>query len=153
MKKLVTFFLLVSFLSSPVVFADDPMRKLGRGVANIITGPFEIVNETIIGARDQNLFVAPFRGVFFGTAKGLYRMVIGVVEGFTFLIPVPKGYAPIMEPENSLDTLAELTWEISEGRAPSTADEETPTVEERAAQRDELMEKGVERLESRREGQ
>jgi len=152
MKKSIVLFLLFLFLSTPGVYATDPIHKLGRGVANIFTGAFEIVNETIIGARDQNIFVAPFRGLVFGTAKGLYRIGIGGIETFTFFIPVPRGFAPIIEPENALDTLKELTDEMKPEEAPEegAAVEEAPTIEERAAEREEKLGAAIEREMDRR---
>jgi len=80
-------------------FAGDPIRKLGRGIANVATGwgefPKEILQETERSGDIGGLLVAPFKGI----AKFIGRTVIGVYEVITFLIPLPRNYEPVIEPE------------------------------------------------------
>lgn len=100
MKKKIVLFLLVFWMAGGIASAD-PARKLGRGVVNLGFGWFEIVNETGHEAdRRGPLMGIPsglVRGCFFGTG----RMLAGVYEVVTFLLPNgKKGYEPIILPES-----------------------------------------------------
>lgn len=79
--------------------AQNAVRKLGRGLANVATGwaelPLEIARETSEKSEISGLFVAPFIGLF----KAVGRTLTGVYETATFPIPLPSGYRPLLEPE------------------------------------------------------
>jgi len=99
-KELVSVTVILAILSvcSPV-FADTPLRKLGRGVANIGTGVLELpIN--IVAVTEEDGYVA---GVTYGIVKGLawsvLRTMVGVYEVVTFPIPFPQDYEPVLEPE------------------------------------------------------
>lgn len=81
------------------VYAGDPIRKLGRGVANTATGwielPKEIMLETERSGDIGGLIVAPFKGI----AKAIGRTLVGIYDVATFLIPLPRYYEPLIEPE------------------------------------------------------
>lgn len=106
MKKF-TIALLVIFLTMSVAFqaaADGPVDKLGRGLTNVATCPFEITK----GMDDEKQESGIFAGLITGTLKGTVNMVkraaVGVYEVATFPIPAPKGYKPILkEPEYFLE--------------------------------------------------
>ncbi|MCI5779701.1 MAG: exosortase system-associated protein, TIGR04073 family [Lentisphaeria bacterium] len=102
-----------SFSVVPQVRADEPgimlpVQKLGRGVANIAFGVFEIPMKWAEVNNDQG----GLAGITYGTLKGVCytvaRVVVGVVDVATFLIPLPGcpnypedagwGYGPIMKP-------------------------------------------------------
>ena len=75
------------------------LLKLGRGLANVAGSPLEIP----LGMEQQyhrsNDSAAGFvTGAFYGTFKGLVRLVVGAFETVTFPIPCPKDYAPILPP-------------------------------------------------------
>lgn len=79
---------------------DDPIKKLGRGVANVVTCPFELTNQ-IHKSHDLD---GPWAGLTVGPLKGFLmiavRGVVGVYEIATFPIPLPENYRPILtEPE------------------------------------------------------
>ena len=82
-------------------FAADggPIRKLGRGVANVATGILELPNN-IVSVTEEDGYVA---GVTYGIMKGLawsvVRIAVGAYETVTFLVPIPFHYDPILEPE------------------------------------------------------
>ena len=78
---------------------ENGLGKLGRGVANIITCPGEIVRTVdIVGHRDG--FVAGSTvGLLQGAGRTILRAGAGVVEVLTFPIEKPKGYRPLIEPE------------------------------------------------------
>ncbi len=90
--------------------SDGPIRKLGRGVSNVLFGVFEVfiqpykINETEGGVA----------ALTYGLLKGIFyfggRVVVGVVDIVTFPVPLPGastskytwsswGYGPLMEPE------------------------------------------------------
>lgn len=106
--------LLVSLSTAGFAADDDgPFRKLGRGIANVVTSPYEIikgissVNEEIantVEGPNQRATAGFFAGFTYGIIKGVIncagRAVVGVYEVGTFLIPIPSGYKPILdEPE------------------------------------------------------
>ena len=75
------------------------LQKLGRGLANVVGSPLEIP----LGMEQQyhrsNDAAAGFAtGLVYGTFKGLVRLAVGVFEAFTFVMPCPKDYAPILPP-------------------------------------------------------
>ncbi len=84
--------------------ADDPpsgqnaLRKLGRGIANILFGIVEVPNQVTHGAAEHG-----GGGLPYGFGKGLVRWfgreLTGVYDVVTFPVPFPKGYKPIMKPE------------------------------------------------------
>ena len=85
-----------------------PVQKLGRGIANIAFGPFELPMKWAEVNNDQG----GLAGITYGTLKGvcytIARVVVGVVDVATFLVPLPGcpnypedsgwGYGPIMKP-------------------------------------------------------
>jgi len=86
-------------LLNPAAYAQNPLRKLGRGLANVATGwvelPAEIGRKTVEKGDIAGVFVAPFTG----TLKALGRTLAGVYDTATFFMPLPAGYAPLIEPE------------------------------------------------------
>ncbi len=76
----------------------SPATKLGRGVANTLTGWMELPKHTLMGVFSCN--VTPIEGAAVGVFRGFGRAVertgIGLYEVFTFPIP---GYAPLLCPE------------------------------------------------------
>jgi putative exosortase-associated protein (TIGR04073 family) len=82
----------------------DPMRKLGRGLANCLTFPIEIPNRI----SDVNNSDGPMAAITYGLVKGivmsLFRATVGAYEIITFPIPIPSHYKPIIkDPEFMLE--------------------------------------------------
>ena len=79
--------------------ASKMLHKLGRGVTNVLTCWVEIPRNISIEGEKTD----PATGLVMGTVKGFgwgfARLASGVFETFTFLFPVPEGYAPMIEPE------------------------------------------------------
>ena len=78
----------------------NPLRKLGRGVCNVVTFPFEIPYQ--IGRTNRT--DGPFAAFTYGAVKGVVmtglRAVVGVYEVISFPFPLPEGYKPILnDPE------------------------------------------------------
>ena len=101
-----------SFLMVVLVFsmqigicrAEDDGRytrwdKAGRGLGNMATGWFEIVNQPVQLAKTQDWGKALFTGLMKGAVYGVGRTLVGAYEFVTSPIPSSDGYAPIMYPE------------------------------------------------------
>ena len=73
-----------------------PMKKLGRGMCNFVTFPFEILYQ--IGKVNNS--DGPFAAITYGVVKGVImtgmRALCGTYEILSFPIPIPEGYKPIM---------------------------------------------------------
>jgi putative exosortase-associated protein (TIGR04073 family) len=77
----------------------DPLRKLGRGLANTVTGVVEIPKKIYLISKNDNPLLGFTWGWIKGTAVGLLRTAAGVYETVTFPIPAPADYEPIINPE------------------------------------------------------
>ncbi len=68
--------------------------KLGRGVTNVLTSPAEIPCTMAVDMEGQ-----PVEGFFTGLGKGtlfmLRRILVGVTEIGTFIIPMERDLAPV----------------------------------------------------------
>ena len=85
-----------------------PLMKLGRGIANVAFGPFELPMKWY----DVNAEMGGIASLTYGTLRGVAfvvaREVVGVVDIITFPFPLPNcpdtphgfgaGYGPIMYP-------------------------------------------------------
>ncbi len=80
-------------------YAQDPAKKLGRGLANILTGWIELPKNIYDTSVEDN----PLSGLTIGLAKGVGMTIVrtgaGVYETVTFPFPIPEGYSPVLEPE------------------------------------------------------
>ena len=80
-------------------FASDAFTKLGRGVANTLTGWVELPKNIYQTSVDEN----PFSGLTLGLAKGagmtIVRTGAGIYEIATFPFPIPEDYKAVLEPE------------------------------------------------------
>ena len=79
--------------------AQNMLRKLGRGAANVVTSPLEIPKSIQKVLYDDGPVAGVTYGLVEGGYKGLLRAVVGVYEVFTFPIPFPADYEPIVVPE------------------------------------------------------
>ena len=84
---------------APPSYADGMWRKLGRGAANLLTCPAELLRTSErVGRRDGAI-----SGVTVGVVQGLWRGLLrggaGAIEVATFFLEVPKGFRPIIQPE------------------------------------------------------
>ncbi|MEA3305453.1 MAG: exosortase system-associated protein, TIGR04073 family [Candidatus Omnitrophota bacterium] len=80
-------------------YAQDPAKKLGRGLANILTGWIELPKNVY----DTSVEDSPLAGLTIGLAKGVGMTIVrtgaGIYEIVTFPFPIPEDYAPVLEPE------------------------------------------------------
>ena len=82
-----------------VCYAQDPFTKLGRGVANVLTGWVEIPKNVYTTSRDENAFTGMTLGLAKGIGLTIVRTGAGLFEAATFPFPVPENFKPILEPE------------------------------------------------------
>lgn len=96
---MVAFFVGLCMSVATVCFAQDPFTKLGRGIANTLTGWVELPKNVYNTSVEDN----PLAGVTLGLAKGagmtLVRTGAGIYEIATFPFPLPEAYKPILDPE------------------------------------------------------
>lgn len=80
-------------------YAQDPAKKLGRGLANILTGWIELPKNIYDTSVEDN----PLAGLTIGLAKGVGMTIVrtgaGIYEVATFPFPIPEDYGPVLEPE------------------------------------------------------
>ncbi len=100
--KVIIAAMLVLVLAEGNVYAG-PFVKLGRGITNIVLSPAEIIYQPIKLDQTNNTWVAWIGGVPKGILYFPLRLVVGVYETVTFLIPYPKHYAPVMRPETIIE--------------------------------------------------
>ena len=89
--------------------SDGPIKKLGRGLSNLLFGAFEILIQPYEVNEEEGGVSALTYGVVKGVFYFLTREVVGVVEIITFPFPLPGaspagykdewGYGPLMQPE------------------------------------------------------
>ena len=95
---LILFLLVISFAVPG--YCDDSTKKLGRGLCNIITFPFEFFLQVSRVNHTDGPMAASTWGVLKGIGMSFTRLGVGIYETVTFPIPQPKDYAPILtDPE------------------------------------------------------
>lgn len=96
----ITVIALIIGIASPAMAQNDPMRKLGRGIANCVSFPAELPLQISRVNNSDGPVAACTYGVVKGFVYGVMRAMTGVYETVSFPIPVPQGYKPIMtDPE------------------------------------------------------
>ncbi len=100
-KALLTVYVavLAALLVTNICFADDPFTKLGRGVANTLTGWVELPKNIYNTSVQDNAFAGITLGLAKGAGMTLVRTGAGIYEIATFPFPLPTDYKPILEPE------------------------------------------------------
>ncbi len=106
MKKAAAKFIVSLFLPvvgllawTAVSYADEPFTKLGRGVANTLTGWIELPKTIYAKSVEDNAFTGMTLGVAEGAGMSIVRTGAGIFEIATFPFPLPEDYKPVMEPE------------------------------------------------------
>ena len=105
-KKTVIVLVLFTFIAGSCasdIFAQNAVRKLGRGFANILTGFLELPQSIVDVSEEEGPLAAVTYGIVKGLALSVLRTGVGAYEIATFLIPLPSGYQPVLEPEFMMD--------------------------------------------------
>lgn len=88
---------LMIFSLTSSAYCDTAFKKLGRGICNVVTCPFELFEQS----GRVNQVDGPMAGITYGLLKGVVmigvRAVVGVYEIVTFPIPLPRHYGPILK--------------------------------------------------------
>ena len=86
----------------------DPLRQLGRGVANVVTGvceiPFNIYN---VNKEDGD-----FAAVTYGVLRGIWRFGVREVVGVGEIITFPFGWKSVVDPEFFLEPAPTTDWRV-----------------------------------------
>ena len=72
--------------------------KLGRGVANALTGWVEVPVNMQKYYLPNDTGPSLFTGAAVGVVKGVIRTAVGVYETATFFVPYPEEFAPVLPP-------------------------------------------------------
>jgi len=99
MRKAFIVCLIILFMISWVVpgYCNGPMRKLERGMCNLLTFYFEIYNQIQKTDEKDGMAKAVTSGFLQGIFMTVARVAVGLYETVTFPFPVPKGYEPILK--------------------------------------------------------
>jgi len=97
----------VGLLTSPLVMAQDPIHKIGRGVTNVLTSWIEMPKHIHLGSQQPNPVTGMGMGLLKGITLAILRGGIGAYETVTFLLPYPKGFGSPYEPM----ALPDFVWE------------------------------------------
>ena len=101
MKKITLFLVAASCIATPLAHAETAgdysvgmLQKIGRGLVNVLSSPLELP----CGIRDevsewgwQGAFTGPFKGL----ALFARRLLVGVTEVATFVIPMEGTLPPV----------------------------------------------------------
>ena len=104
MRKILSLLIIMAIMLSSVVRADEgPVKKLWRGVGNVVTSPVEVPKQAraywITGAqKTPHILVWIFSGTVWGVVQGIKRAGSGVWDIISFPIDKPEGYASLMQP-------------------------------------------------------
>ena len=78
----------------------NPVRKLGRGLANLFAGTIEIPVSVSRVSQEEGPVAGFSMGLLYGVGAAVTRTVVGAAEILTFPFPLPDvGYGPIIRPE------------------------------------------------------
>ena len=92
-------FLIIAAFAAPG-YCDDAVKKLGRGLCNIGTFPFEILLQSSRVNNSDGPLAAATWGLLKGLSMSVVRLGVGVYETVTFPIAGPNNYGPILtDPE------------------------------------------------------
>ena len=85
-----------------------PVEKLGRGIANVAFGVFELPMQWTAVTREEGGIAGITKGTLKGVCYVVARLAVGVTDIVTFPFPLPDcpnypddagwGYGPIMRP-------------------------------------------------------
>lgn len=102
MKTAIAIFLIAIFIitSAAPGYCYGPIRKLERGIWNMLTCPAEIPHRMIERTRDSRTLDGVTIGFIEGATMMVFRGGIGFFETLLFPIPIPPKYEPtIKDPE------------------------------------------------------
>ena len=84
---------------APPSYMNGALRKLGRGVANVVSCPVELIRTPELLGRRAGYVAALTVGIVQGAWQTIVRGVIVVLEVGTFFVEIPENFDPILKPE------------------------------------------------------
>lgn len=98
-RRAVIIFLALLFVMNLATdgYCFGPLKKLGRGICNLLTFPFEIPHRMIDANKRSGFYEAMTYGFWEGIINMGGRAASGFWEIATFPIPIPLEYKPIMD--------------------------------------------------------
>ena len=102
-------------LLTPIAHSADnyftrSSQKFGRGAANVLSSPLEILR----GVEENFETAQPVKMVFLGPIKGMFlttgRILVGTYEMATFFVP----HGPIMDPDHMTSSIKDYLAEKNE---------------------------------------
>ena len=84
---------------------SGPVRKLQRGFLNVALSPMEITDKIVESQPHDTALPTWMAGMVKGSVYAVTRCVVGIYEMVTAPLPLPRGYAPVMQPEFAWDYL------------------------------------------------
>lgn len=87
----------------------EPVRQLGRGLANVFSCPLEVPMNMIRVNKERGDFAGASWGLVEGVCRFAQRGGVGLLEIVTF----PMGWEPIVEPEYILEPGRNTDWRIN----------------------------------------
>lgn len=89
----------VSANEGQAAYWDGSLRKLGRGIANVVTSPLELIRTSQAESYRHGYMEAMSVGLLRGAWRTIQRGVVGAFEILTFYAAIPNRFEPIMMPE------------------------------------------------------
>ena len=80
-------------------YMNGSLGKLGRGIANIVTCPLELIRTPALVGRQGGTIASTTVGMLQGAWRTLQRGAVGIFEVATFYAEIPRDFQPIMQPE------------------------------------------------------
>lgn len=106
MRKFLITLVTIFYLSNSVAlcFAGTPVKKLCRGVVNVLTFPLEVPKQTYLEfqrgrAVTFHVSVWILSGFVKGTVYSFGRLLSGTWDVVSFPLNHPQDYTPIMRPD------------------------------------------------------
>ena len=97
--KSAALFVIAAMFLCTTCFANNAFTKLGRGVANSLTGWAELPKNIYNASVQDNTFSGLTLGLAKGAGMTLVRTGAGFFEVVTFPFSLPEEYKPVLEPE------------------------------------------------------
>ena len=91
---------MVALLLASLAVGDcqDQVAKAERGFANMVGGVVEIPGCVADTARKKGPWIGYSVGLLKGIGMVPVRTVVGIYELFTFYVPAPADYEPVLKP-------------------------------------------------------
>ena len=85
--------------AAPMTYCHQMTRKLGRGAANVVTAPLELIRKPFLVGQDDGGVAGVTVGIVQGVGAAIIREAAGLVEVVTFPVPFPNHFQPLVMPE------------------------------------------------------